>query len=159
MQKITTFLTFNDQAEEAARLYTSLFKNSKITKISHYGEGAPAPVGSVMTVSFELEGQEYVALNGGTYFKFAEGISLLVTCQNQEEVDYYWEKLSEGGEKGPCGWLKDKFGVSWQVVPAKLDDMLQDADPEKAQRTMAAMLNMGKIEVDKLEEAYSGQLL
>lgn len=159
MQKITTFLTFNDQAEDAARLYTSVFKNSKITKISRYGEGAPAPAGSVMTVSFELEGQEYVALNGGSYFKFAEGISLMVTCQNQEEVDHYWEKLSEGGEKGPCGWLKDKFGVSWQIAPTRLTELLQDADPAKAKRVMAAMLKMGKIEIEKLEEAYSGQLV
>ncbi|WP_020600391.1 VOC family protein [Spirosoma panaciterrae] len=156
MQKITTFLTFNDQAEEAAQLYTSLFKNSKITSISHYGEGAPAPAGSVMSVTFQLDGQEFSALNGGSYFKFAEGISLFVNCETQEEVDRYWEKLSEGGEKGPCGWLKDKFGVSWQIVPSKLGQFLGDKDPEKAKRVMQAMLKMNKLDIPTLERAYEG---
>lgn len=156
MQKITTFLTFNDQAEEAAQLYTSLFKNSKITSISHYGEGAPAPAGSVMSVTFQLDGQEFSALNGGSYFKFAEGISLFVNCETQEEVDRYWEKLSEGGEKGPCGWLKDKFGVSWQIVPSKLGQFLGDKDPQKAKRVMQAMLKMNKLDIPTLERAYEG---
>ncbi|MBN8821884.1 MULTISPECIES: VOC family protein [unclassified Spirosoma] len=157
MQKITTFLTFNDQAEEAARLYTSLFKNSKITSISHYGEGAPAPAGRVMSVTFQLDGQEFSALNGGSYFKFAEGISLFVNCETQEEVDLYWEKLSEGGEKGPCGWLKDRFGVSWQIVPSKLGQLLGDKDPEKAKRVMQAMLKMNKLDIATLEQAYAGE--
>ncbi|GAB4040333.1 VOC family protein [Spirosoma gilvum] len=157
MQKITTFLTFNDQAEEAARLYTSLFNNSTITSISHYGEGAPAPAGSVMSVTFQLDGQEFSALNGGSYFKFAEGISLFVNCETQEEVDLYWEKLSEGGEKGPCGWLKDKFGVSWQIVPSKLGQLLGDKDPEKSKRVMQAMLKMNKLDIAMLEQAYQGE--
>ncbi|WP_080054772.1 VOC family protein [Spirosoma aerolatum] len=157
MQKITTFLTFNDQAEEAVRLYTSLFKNSKIASVSHYGEGAPAPAGSVMSVTFQLDGQEFSALNGGSYFKFAEGISLFVNCETQEEVDLYWEKLSEGGEKGPCGWLKDKFGVSWQIVPSKLGHLLGDKDPEKAKRVMQAMLKMNKLDIATLEQAYAGE--
>ncbi|GAB3948976.1 VOC family protein [Spirosoma harenae] len=158
MQKITTFLTFNDQAEEAATLYTSVFKNSNITHVSRYGEGAPVPAGTVMSVTFQLDGQEFMALNGGPQFKFAEGISLFVDCKTQAEVDTYWEKLSEGGEKGPCGWLKDKFGVSWQIVPSALRTMLGDKDPEKSKRVMQAMLKMSKIDIPTLEEAYNGQL-
>lgn len=153
MQKITTFLTFNDQAEEAANLYTSVFKNSKISNISRYGEGAPAPAGSVMTVTFQLDGQNFVALNGGSHFTFSEGISLFVNCENQEEVDYFWKKLSEGGEPGPCGWLKDKFGVSWQIVPSVLNKLLQDKDPEKAKRVMQAMMKMSKLDIATLENA------
>ncbi len=153
MQKITTFLTFNDQAEEAANLYTSVFKNSKINRITRYGEVTPAPAGSVMSVEFELDGQAFSALNGGPHFKFAEGISLFVNCESQEEVDMFWEKLSEGGEKGPCGWLKDKFGVSWQIVPSALSRLLRDKDPEKAKRVMQAMMKMSKIDIKTLEEA------
>jgi predicted 3-demethylubiquinone-9 3-methyltransferase (glyoxalase superfamily) len=150
MQKITTFLTYNDQAESAASLYVSLFKNSHITSISRYGEGTPFPVGTAMTVSFTLAGQEYIALNGGAHFKFAEGTSLLVNCENQDEVDYLWEKLSEGGEQQPCGWLKDRFGVSWQIIPTQLGGLLGDPDPVKAQRVMMAMLKMSKINIAEL---------
>jgi predicted 3-demethylubiquinone-9 3-methyltransferase (glyoxalase superfamily) len=153
MQKITTFLTFNDQAEEAVNQYTSVFKNSQIIKTTHYGEGAPMPKGTVMSIVFRLDGQEYVALNGGPHFRFSEGISLFVNCETQQEVDELWEKLSEGGEKGPCGWLKDRFGVSWQIIPSALNRLLQDKDPEKARRVMHAMLQMSKIEVQELEEA------
>ena len=153
MQKITTFLTFNNQAEEAVNFYVSLFKNSKITRIAHYGEGAPEPKGTVMTVAFQLDGQEFMALNGGSHFTFTEGISLFVNCETQQEVDNFWEKLSEGGEKGPCGWLKDKFGVSWQIVPTALGRLLADKDPEKSQRVMKAMLQMSKIDIKTLEQA------
>src|SRR5947209_5324409 len=126
------FLWFDNQAEEAAQLYTSLFKKSKIVSITRYGEGAPLPKGTAMSVIFELEGQEYMALNGGPYFKFTEAISLFVKCETQQEVDYFWEKLSEGGQKSRCGWLKDKYGLSWQIVPVALSQMLQDKDPEKS---------------------------
>lgn len=153
MQKITTFLTFNDQAEEAANLYTSIFKNSKIVSISRYGEAGPAPAGTVMLVTFQLDGQEFMALNGGSHFTFAEGISLYVNCETQEAVDYFWEKLSEGGEPGPCGWLKDKFGVSWQIVPSIMNNLLQNKDPEKAKRVMQAMMKMGKLDIATLENA------
>ncbi len=153
MQKITTFLTFNHQAEEAANLYTSLFKNSKITSVSRYGEGTPLPAGTVMTVAFQLDGQEFIALNGGPHFTFAEGISLFVNCETQEEVDAFWEKLSEGGEQGPCGWLKDKFGVSWQIVPSALNRLLQGKDPEKSKRVMQVMMNMSKLDIATLEQA------
>ncbi|MBD2703829.1 VOC family protein [Spirosoma sp. BT702] len=156
MQKITTFLTFTDQAEEAATLYTSIFKNSSIKHVSRYGEGAPATAGSVMMVGFQLDGQDYMALNGGPHFTFSEGISLYVDCETQEEVDTYWEKLSEGGEKGPCGWLKDKFGVSWQIVPSILTKRIQDKDPEKAKRVMQAMMKMSKIDIAAIEQAYNG---
>jgi len=161
MQKITTFLTFNDQAEEAANFYTAIFsqrdgssKNSKITNVSRYGEAGPAPAGSVMTANFQLEGQEFIALNGGPHFKFSEGISLFVNCKTQEEVDELWEKLSEGGEKGPCGWLKDKFGVSWQIIPTILSELLQDKDAKKLNKVMEAMLKMTKIEIATLKQAY-----
>lgn len=153
MQKITTFLTFNNQAEEAANLYTSVFINSKIGSISRYPEGSPVPAGSVMMVTFQLDGQEFMALNAGPHFTFSEGISLYVNCENQEEVDYFWEKLSEGGEPGPCGWLKDKFGVSWQIVPTALTRLVQDKDPEKAKRIMQAMMKMSKIDIATLEQA------
>jgi predicted 3-demethylubiquinone-9 3-methyltransferase (glyoxalase superfamily) len=132
MQKITPFLWFDKQAEEAARFYTSIFKNSKVGAISRYGENTPGPAGSVMTVNFDLEGQEFVALNGGPIFKFNEAISFIVNCETQGEVDEFWEKLSAGGEKGQCGWLKDKFGVSWQIVPIILDKLMSDPDPVKA---------------------------
>jgi len=154
MQKITTFLTFNNQAEEAVNFYVSIFRNSKIVSMSRYGEGGPGPKGSVMSASFLLEGQEFVALNGGPQFTFADGISLFVNCETQEEVDKLWDKLSEGGEKGPCGWLKDKFGVSWQIIPTALGQMLGDQDPQKSQNVMQAMLQMTKIDIKTLRRAY-----
>jgi predicted 3-demethylubiquinone-9 3-methyltransferase (glyoxalase superfamily) len=155
MQKITTFLTFDDQAEEAVRLYTSVFKNSRILSQSRYGEAGPGRPGSIMTMSFALEGQEFVALNGGPSFKFCEGISLQVTCETQKEVDEVWTKLTAGGGKpGPCGWLTDRFGVSWQIVPRVLSVLLNDKDPAKANRVMKAMLQMGKLEIDELTQAY-----
>jgi len=158
MQNITPFLWFDNQAEEAAQFYTSIFKNSKIVNIARYDEaGAGAsgrPKGTVMTVTFELEGQAFTALNGGPVFKFTEAISFLVNCKTQEEVDELWEKLSEGGQKGRCGWLKDKYGVSWQIVPAILGELLQDEDAEKRQRVMKAMLQMDKIDIKGLKQAY-----
>ena len=155
-KKITTFLTFKDQAEEAVKLYTSIFKNSRILSTSRYGEGAPGTKGTLMAANFELDGQEFVALNGGPSFQFSQGFSLLVDCENQAEVDSYWEKLSAGGEPGACGWLTDRFGVSWQVVPRILTEMLSDKDPAKAGRVMNAMLQMKKIDVAQLEQAYEG---
>ncbi len=158
MQKITPFLWFDDKAEEAARFYTSLFKNSKIGTITRYDEeGAKAagrPEGTVMTVSFQLEGQEFVALNGGPVFKFTEAISLVVNCTTQGEVDELWDKLSAGGEESVCGWLKDKYGLSWQIVPTILGEMLSDKDAEKSKRVMKAMLQMKKIDIPTLEQAY-----
>jgi predicted 3-demethylubiquinone-9 3-methyltransferase (glyoxalase superfamily) len=156
MQKITPNLWFDTQAEEAAHFYTSIFKNSRILNISYFGEAGPRPAGMVLTVSFELEGQEFTALNGGPEFKFTEAISLLVNCKDQEEVDELWTKLSAGGEEGPCGWLKDKFGLSWQIVPIALQEMLQDEDSERANRVMEVMLKMSKIELKALERAYEG---
>jgi predicted 3-demethylubiquinone-9 3-methyltransferase (glyoxalase superfamily) len=157
VQKITTFLTFNDQAEEAMKLYTSIFKKSKILGLSRYGEEGPGPKGTVMSGTFELEGQPFIALNGGPYFTFAQGISLFVNCESQAEVDDLWERLSEGGEKQPCGWLKDRFGVSWQIIPSVLGEMLQDKDPRKAGRVMQAMLKMEKIEIRALQKAYDNR--
>jgi len=157
MKTIDPFLWFDTQAEEAANFYTSLFPNSKILTVTRYGEAGPGEAGSVMTVDFELNGQEFVALNGGPRFKFTEAVSFLVNCETQEEVDDFWEKLSEGGEKGPCGWLKDKYGLSWQVVPTVLSELLSDPDPEKSQRVMKAMLEMGKIEIEPLQRAYEGK--
>ncbi len=154
MQKITTFLTYNDQAEEAVNLYTSVFKNSKIGSISRYGEAGPGPEGSVMSATFEIEGQQFIALNGGPTFTFSQGISLFVNCETQEEVDELWEKLSEGGNKDRCGWLQDKFGVSWQIIPSALGEMLQDPDPEKSKRVMEAMMKMSKIDINGLKQAY-----
>lgn len=154
MQKITTFLAFNNQAEEAVNFYVSIFRNSKIVSISRYGEGGPGPSGSVMGATFLLEGQEFMALNGGPHFTFADGISLFVNCTTQAEVDELWEKLSEGGEKGPCGWLKDKFGMSWQIIPTALGELLGDKDPQKAARVMQAMLQMTKIDIAALKHAY-----
>jgi predicted 3-demethylubiquinone-9 3-methyltransferase (glyoxalase superfamily) len=153
MNNLVTCLWFDTEGEEAAKFYTSLFPNSKIGKIMRHGSGGPRPEGTVMTVNFELMGQEFVALNGGPQFKFNEAISFQVLCDDQDEVDEYWEKLAEGGEHGPCGWLKDKFGVSWQVVPTALPRLLDDPDTEKTQRVMAAMMNMKKIEIDELERA------
>ena len=157
MQKITTFLTYNNQAEEAVNFYVSIFRNSKIVSVSRYGEGGPGPKGSVMSASFLLEGQEFMALNGGPHFTFADGFSLFVNCETQAEVDELWEKLSEGGEKGPCGWLKDKFGVSWQIIPTALGQLLGDKDLQKSQRVMQAMLQMSKIDIAALRRAYENQ--
>jgi predicted 3-demethylubiquinone-9 3-methyltransferase (glyoxalase superfamily) len=154
MQKITTFLTFDDQAEEAVNFYTSIFDNSRILSTRRYGDAGPGPAGSLMTAEFELDGQTFTALNGGSSFSFSQGISLFVDCETQDEVDELWEKLSEGGEKGPCGWLTDKFGVSWQIIPRKLGELLGDPDPEKVNRVMEAMLTMTKIESDELQRAY-----
>ncbi len=154
MPTITTFLTFKDQAEEAVEFYTSIFENSRIVSTTRYGDAGPGPAGSMMTATFELEGQPFVALNGGPSFSFSQGISLLVTCETQDEVDEYWEKLSAGGETNVCGWLTDKFGVSWQVVPRILGELMSDPDPEKSKRVMEAMLQMSKIESDALQSAY-----
>jgi predicted 3-demethylubiquinone-9 3-methyltransferase (glyoxalase superfamily) len=153
MPEITPFLWFDTEGEEAAKFYTSVFPNSKIVDVTRYGSAGPRPEGMVMTVSFELNGQRFVALNGGPEFTFNEAISFEVSCKDQEEVDAFWNKLSEGGEEGPCGWLKDKYGVSWQVVPTVLVDLLVDPDREKSQRVMQAMLSMKKIEIDALERA------
>jgi predicted 3-demethylubiquinone-9 3-methyltransferase (glyoxalase superfamily) len=153
MPPIIPFLWFDTQGEEAAELYTSVFPNSKITDISRYGSAGPRPEGTVMTVSFELDGNRFTALNGGPEFTFSEAVSFQVACEDQAEVDHYWSKLSEGGEQGPCGWLKDRFGLSWQIVPTALPKLLGHSDPATAQRVMAAMLKMGKIEIAELEEA------
>jgi len=157
MQKITTFLWFDDKAEEAANFYVSLFKNSKIGAISRYGEGSPGPKGKVMVVTFQLGGQEFMALNGGPVFTFTPAISLLVNCETQAEVDELWGKLSAGGKKDRCGWLTDKYGVSWQIVPTVLGQMMQDKDPEKSRRVMQAMLAMDKLDIARLKQAYEGK--
>jgi len=155
MQKITPFLWFNGKAEEAARFYASIFKNSKVLSVSRYGEAGPGPKGTVMSVTFQLEGQEFYALNGGPQFKFTEAISLYVNCETQDEVDELWEKLSAGGgETSRCGWLKDKFGLSWQIVPTVLGKLLQDKDPKKSERVMKAMLEMDKLDIKRLQQAY-----
>jgi predicted 3-demethylubiquinone-9 3-methyltransferase (glyoxalase superfamily) len=153
MPKITPCLWFDTEGEEAAKLYTSVFPNSRIVEVSRYGSAGPRPEGMVMTVSFELDGQAFLALNGGPEFTFDEAISFQIDCETQDEVDAYWSKLSEGGEEGPCGWLKDRFGVSWQVVPKILPELLTDPDREKAQRVMAAMLQMKKLDLAELERA------
>ena len=164
MQKITSFLWFNGNAEEAAKFYTSIFKNSKIGRILRYSEEVAKvsqsgqPVGSVLTIEFEIEGQKFVALNGGPQFKFNESISFVVNCETQKEVDYFWEKLTaDGGEESACGWLRDKFGVSWQVTPTALIDMLHDKDSAKSERVMNAMLQMQKIDIETLKIAYRGK--
>ncbi len=157
MQKITPFLWFDHQAEEAAKFYVSLFKNSKVLSVTRYGEAGPGPQGTVMTVTFLLEGHEFTALNGGPLFKFTEAISFVVNCNTQEEVDEVWDKLSMGGEGGQCGWLKDRYGLSWQVVPIALEEMLTDPDAEKAQRVMRAMLQMKKIDINGLKRAYENR--
>jgi predicted 3-demethylubiquinone-9 3-methyltransferase (glyoxalase superfamily) len=156
-KKITTFLTFDDQAEEAVSFYTSVFPDSRIVSTLRYGDAGPGPAGQLMTATFELAGQEFMALNGGPSFTFAQGISLFVDCETQEEVDDFWERLSEGGEKGPCGWLQDRYGVSWQIVPRALGELLGDEDPERAERVMNAMLQMTKIEIEGLRAAYEGR--
>jgi predicted 3-demethylubiquinone-9 3-methyltransferase (glyoxalase superfamily) len=153
MGKITPCLWFDTEGEDAATFYTSVFPNSKITGVTRYGSAGPRPEGTVMTVNFELDGQKFVALNGGPEFTFNEAISFQVSCETQEEVDAYWSRLSEGGEEGPCGWLKDRYGVSWQIVPTALHRLLGDPDREKSQRVMEAMLKMKKIEVGDLERA------
>ena len=153
MQTITPCLWFDTEGEEAAKYYTSIFPNSKILEVSRYGSAGPREDGTVMTVEFELDGQRFLALNGGPDFTFSEAISFVVHCKTQEEVDSYWDTLSEGGEEGPCGWLKDKFGLSWQIVPNALPRLLSDPDTEKAQRVMAAMLEMKKIDIESLERA------
>jgi len=157
MQKITPFLWFDGKAEEAAKFYTSIFKNSKIESITRYPEGSPGPTGTVMTVDFRLDGQEFVALNGGPEFKFNEAISFVVNCETQAEVDEFWEKLSAGGKEVQCGWLKDKYGVSWQIVPTILGELLQDKDAAKSKRVMHAMLQMVKIDIAGLTKAYEGK--
>jgi predicted 3-demethylubiquinone-9 3-methyltransferase (glyoxalase superfamily) len=153
MQKITPCLWFDTEGEEAAGFYTSVFPNSRIVDVARYGEAGPRPEGTVMVVSFELDGQKFTALNGGPEFTFNEAISFQVSCETQEEVDAFWSKLSAGGEEGPCGWLKDKYGVSWQIVPTVLPELLGNPDREKSQRVMRAMLKMKKIEIDALEQA------
>jgi predicted 3-demethylubiquinone-9 3-methyltransferase (glyoxalase superfamily) len=161
MQKLTPCLWFDDKAEEAANFYVSIFKNSKLGPITRYGEaGAQAsgrPKGSVMTVTFEIDGQEFVALNGGPLFKFTEAVSFMVKCQSQEEIDEMWATLSAGGEEGPCGWLKDKYGLSWQIVSPDWEEMLQDKDAMKSERAMAAILQMSKPDLAKIKRAYLGQ--
>src|SRR5215472_265657 len=153
MQKITTFLWFHDKAEEAANFYVSLFQNSKIESISRYGDAGTGPKGSVMIVNFQLEGQKFIALNGGPHFSFTPAVSLYVNCESQQEVDRLWEKLSEGGRKDRCGWLQDKYGLSWQIIPVALMRLMSDPDKQKAGRVMKAMLEMDKIDVEKLEKA------
>ena len=153
-QKIKTFLWFDANAEEAANYYTSIFKNSRILNVMRQGDAGPGPKGAVLTIDFQLEGQEFIALNGGPLFKFTEAISLLVDCETQREVDELWNKLVAGGQEEQCGWLKDKFGLSWQIVPSVLVKLLRDPDPEKSKRVMQAMLRMKKLDVARLEQAY-----
>jgi len=156
MQKITTFLTYNDQAEQAVKLYTSIFPRSRIVKTTRYGDAGPGPKGSVMTIAFELDGQPFVALNGGPSFTFSQGISLSVNCETQAELDLVWEGLCSGGKPVQCGWLTDRFGVSWQIVPAKMGELIGDPDPVKARRTMQAMLKMVKLDIAALQRAHDG---
>jgi predicted 3-demethylubiquinone-9 3-methyltransferase (glyoxalase superfamily) len=153
MPKPTPFLWFDTEAEQAAEHYVSIFPNSRVLTVSRYGSAGPGEAGSVMTVEFELDGQRFVALNGGPNYRFTEAVSFVVDCNDQAEVDAYWSKLSDGGEEGPCGWLKDRYGLSWQIVPNRLMELLGDPDPERAQRAMEAMLQMRKIEIDELEAA------
>ncbi len=154
MPKITPMLWFDNNAEDAAQFYTSIFKNSKIFQVSRYGEAGPGPKGQAMVVRFQLEGQEFLALNGGPQYKFTEAISFVVNCETQEEVDYYWDRLSAGGKEVQCGWLRDRFGLSWQVTPTILPRLLQDPDPAKSQRVMRAMLGMVKIDIAALQRAH-----
>jgi len=155
-QKITPFLWFDSSAEEAANLYVSVFKNSKVTSASRYGEAGPGPKGSAMSVTFQLDGQEFMALNGGPLFKFTEAISFFVNCETQDEIDRLWSKLGDGGEPGQCGWLTDKFGLSWQIVPNVLGELMGDPDPEKSKWVTQAMLKMGKLDIAGLRRAYDG---
>jgi predicted 3-demethylubiquinone-9 3-methyltransferase (glyoxalase superfamily) len=156
MQKITPFLWFNDKAEEAMKFYVSIFKNSKVVTVTRYGDAGPGPKGSVMTAAFQLDGQDFVALNGGPQFTFSPAISFVINCQTQEEVDYFWQKLSEGGKTNRCGWLDDKFGLSWQVVPTILSKLLADKDHAKSHRVMKAMLQMEKLDIKRLKQAAIG---
>lgn len=155
-QKITPNLWFDTEAEEAASFYISIFKNSRIVNVTHYGEAGPRDAGLVMTVEFELDGQRFVGINGGPEFTFDEAVSFEVSCETQDEIDYFWERLSDGGEEGPCGWLKDRFGVSWQVTPTGMEEILNDPDPQRAQRAMTAMLQMGKLNIGALRAAADG---
>ena len=157
MPKITPFLWFDGKAEEAMNFYVSIFKNSKVGRVTRYGEAGPGPKGAVMSATFQLEGQEFMALNGGPQFTFTPAISFFVNCETQQEVDELWEKLSEGGQKDRCGWLKDKYGLSWQIIPSALGKMLGDKDPEKSKRVMEAMLQMDKIDIKGLQKAYEGK--
>jgi len=159
MEKISPFLWFDTQAEEAANFYTSIFKNSKINGITRYGDAGPGPKGSVMTVAFTLNGQDFVALNGGPIFKFNESISFVINCDSQEEIDYYWDNLLQGGTPSQCGWLKDKFGLSWQVVPTILPKLFQSKDPEKSKRVMQAMMKMVKFDIKTLEDAATSEVV
>src|SRR5258706_13505039 len=154
MQKITPFLWFNDKAEEAANFYVSIFKNSKVTSISRYGDAGPGPKGTVMVAKFQLDGQDVLALNGGRQFSFSPAISFVVNCETQKEVDEMWEKLSAGGEKQVCGWLKDKYGLSWQIVPPILGELMQDTDAKKTDRVMQAVMQMKKLDIEGLKQAY-----
>lgn len=154
MPKISSFLWFDHQAEEAARFYCSVFPNSKVKKVAHYGETGPGPKGTVMTVEFELDGQPFIALNGGPQFKFTEAVSFCVDCENQDEVDRYWDALGKDGEPGPCGWLKDRFGLSWQITPTILGQLISDPDRKKADRAMQAMMAMKKLDIAALKRAY-----
>jgi len=156
MQKITPFLWFDNNAEEAANFYVSIFKNSKVLNISRYGDAGPGPKGTVLTVAFELDGQKFIALNGGPQFKFTEAVSFVVNCETQEEIDYFWEKLSAGGEKSQCGWLKDKYGLSWQVVPTILGELMS-SNEERSNRVMHEILKMQKLEIDPLKRAFEGK--
>ena len=153
-QKITPFLWFDTNAEEAMDFYVSVFKNAEVLSVSRYGEAGPGPAGSAMVANFRLEDQEFLALNGGPMFTFTQAVSFLIDCASQEEIDHYWDRLSEGGEPGPCGWLKDRFGLSWQVVPTVLSEMLQDEDRERANRVMQAMMQMSKMDIAALQHAY-----
>ena len=157
MHKITPFLWFDGKAEEAMNFYVSIFKNSKVGRVTRYGEAGPSPKGTVMSATFQLDGQDFLALNGGPQFTFSPAISFFVNCETQEEVDDLWEKLSEGGKKERCGWLKDKYGLSWQIIPSPLGTMLNDKDAEKSSRVMQAMLQMDKINIERLQQAYDGK--
>ena len=156
MQKITPFLWFDDEAEEAMHHYVSIFRNAKVLGVTRYSDAGPGPKGSVMIAAFELEGQRFTALNGGPRFKFTEAVSFVVNCETQEEVDELWDKLAEGGQIQQCGWLKDKFGLSWQIIPSALPELMSDPDPEKSRRVMEAMMQMTKIDIAKLQQAYEG---
>ncbi len=155
-QKIVPNLWFDTEAEEAAKFYCSVFENSRIVNVAHYTDAGPRPAGEVMTVEWELEGQRFIGINGGPEFKFDEAVSFMITCEDQAEIDYYWEKLSEGGSEGPCGWLKDRYGLSWQVVPAGMDELFSDPDKSRASRAMSAMLKMSKLDVEELRRAADG---
>jgi len=157
IQKITTFLWFDDNAEEAVNFYTSLFKNSKILQTVHYGKGMPGKAGTVMVIDFLLNEQKFSALNGGSVFKFNESISLVISCNDQKEIDYFWEKLCEGGSESQCGWLKDKFGLSWQIVPVNLNELIDDSDVARSQRVMGAVMKMIKLDIKTLEKAYNNK--